>query len=105
MNLVIGGLQVHEAEVERSFGMSVLVNDMLQRNGLIDGAQVWPKACLGGRSKLMILCVLDQALYEDASIQPADGLSHCNWPVVGGVSGITFLEIGVIREDFQDCGT
>ena len=42
----------------------------------------------------MLLCEVDQALNQDASIQPAEGLAHCYRPVVSRVCGITLLEDG-----------
>jgi len=32
---------------------------------------LWPVACLSRRPQVMLLCELDQALNQDASIQPA----------------------------------
>jgi len=55
----------------------VLVNDVLQNKGLMDGAVLWPVACLSRRPQIMLLCEVDQALNQDASIQPAEGLAHC----------------------------
>lgn len=42
----------------------------------------------------MLLCEVNQALNQDASIQPAEWLTYCNWPVVGCVGGITLVEDG-----------
>ncbi len=46
--------------------MPVFVNDMLKGEGKMDGAKLWPIACLGGRPQLLLLCVFDKALYHDA---------------------------------------
>jgi len=48
--------------------MSVLVNSMLKGEGRMDGAKLWPVACLGGRPQLLLLCVCDKALYHDAGV-------------------------------------
>jgi len=48
--------------------MPVLVNTMLQSEGRMDGAKLWPVACLGGRPQLLLLCVCDKALYHDVGI-------------------------------------
>ena len=40
----------------------------------------------------MLLCEVNLALNQDASTQPAEGLTHCYWPVVGCGRGITPLE-------------
>ena len=40
-------------------------------------------ACLSGRSEALLLCVLDQVLNQDACIQPAERLAHCNVPRLG----------------------
>ena len=34
----------------------------------------WPVACLSGGPEALLLCVLDQALNQNASIQPREGL-------------------------------
>ncbi len=57
-------------------------------------ANLWPIACLSGRPQLLIFCACDQALNQDAGIQPADSLPHSYRPVVGCVCGITPLEYG-----------
>ena len=72
----------------------MLVNDMLQDKHLVDGAVLRSVACLSRRPQVLLLCELDQALNQDASIQPAEGLTHCYWPVVGCVRGVTLLENG-----------
>jgi len=56
--------------------MPVLVNDMLKGEGRVDGAKLWEIACLSAESQLFLLSVLDQTLYHDASIEPADGLTN-----------------------------
>ncbi len=50
--------------------MQVFINDMLKGKGRMDGAKLWPIACLGGRSQLLLLllCVCDKALYHDAAL-------------------------------------
>ncbi|DBA89168.1 TPA: hypothetical protein ACH3X1_016326 [Trebouxia sp. C0004] len=53
-----------------------------------------PIACLSRRLQVMLLREVNQTLNQDASIQPAEGLTHCYWPVVGCVCGITLLEDG-----------
>ena len=70
----------------------MLVNDVLQHKCLMDGAVLWPVACLSGRSEALLLCVLDQALNQDACIQPAKRLAHSNWSVVSCVCSIALLE-------------
>ena len=72
----------------------MLVNDMLQDKRLVDGAVLRPVACLCRRPQVLMLRELNQALNQDASIQPAEGLTHCYWPIVGCVCGITLLENG-----------
>ncbi len=64
---------------------------MLQNKGLMDGAVLWPVACLSRRPQIMLLCELNKALNQDASIQPAEGLAHCYRPVVSCIRGITLL--------------
>ena len=64
---------------------------------LMDGAVLWPVACLSRRPQVMLLCEVNQALNQDASTQPAEGLTHCYWPVVGRNCGITVLENGCNR--------
>ena len=56
--------------------MPVFVNDMLKGEGRVDGAKLGPIACLSVGAQLLLLCVLDQALYHDAGIKPADWLTH-----------------------------
>ena len=68
----------------------MLVNDLLQDKRLVHGAVLRSVACLSRRPQVLLLCELDQ----DASIQPAEGLTHCYWPVVGCVCGVTLLENG-----------
>ena len=60
----------------------------------LDGAVLWPVACLSGTSETLLLCVLDQALNQDASIQPTERFkfAHCNWGVVSCVCSTTPLE-------------
>jgi len=48
--------------------MPMLVNSMLKGESRMDGAKLWPVACLGGRPQLLLLCVCDKALYHDVSI-------------------------------------
>ncbi|DBA79816.1 TPA: hypothetical protein ACH3X1_008476 [Trebouxia sp. C0004] len=43
-------------------------HSMLKGEGRMDGAKLWPVACLGGRSQLLRLCVCDKALYHDAGV-------------------------------------
>ena len=85
-------LRVHKAEIQWRLEASVLVNDVLQHRCLMDGAVLWPVACLSGRSEALLLCVLDQALNQDASIQPTERFTHCNWSVVSCVCSITPLK-------------
>ena len=56
--------------------MSVLVDDMLQFNGLICSAEVWlvPRFCVS--AKLLLLSVAYEAPCKDACIEPADRLTH-----------------------------
>ena len=72
----------------------MLVNDMLQDKRLMNGAVLRFVTCLSRRPQVMLLCEVDQALNQDASIQPAEGLTHCYWQVVGCVCGVTPLEDG-----------
>ena len=66
----------------------------------MDGAVLRPVACLSGRSEALLLCVLDQALRQDASIRLAmssiayytERLAHCNRSVVSCVCSIAPLE-------------
>ena len=67
---------------------------MLQDKRLVDGAVLRPVACLSRRPQVLLLRELNQALNQDASIQPAEGLTHCYWPIVGCVCGVTLLENG-----------
>ena len=65
---------------------------------------LWPVACLSGRSEALLLCVLDQALNQDASnllrgSPTAIGL----YLAVSAASPV--LKIGVISEVFHDWGT
>ena len=55
--------------------MPVLVNDMLKGEGRVDGAKLWAIAYLSAGSQLFLHSVLDQTLYNDASIEHADGLA------------------------------
>ena len=48
--------------------MPVLVNDMLKGKGKMDGAKLWQTTCLGGGPQLLLLCVLDKAMYRDAGM-------------------------------------
>ncbi len=52
--------------------MPVLVSSVLKGKGRMDGAKLWPVACLGGRPQLLLLCVYDKALYHDVGVQSAD---------------------------------
>ena len=52
--------------------MPVLANDMLKGEGRVDGAKLRPLHCLNAEPQLL---QLDQALYHDAGIEPADGLA------------------------------
>ena len=72
----------------------MLVNRVLQDKCLVNGAVLWSVACLSRRPQVLLFCELDQALDQDASIQPAEGLTNCYWSVVGCVCGITLLEDG-----------
>ena len=67
---------------------------MLQDKRLVDDAELRPVACLSRRPQVLLLRELNQALNQDASIQPAEGLTHCYWPIVGCVCGVTLLENG-----------
>ena len=68
-------LEVHKAEIQWRLEASVLVNDVLQHKSLMDGAVLRPVACLSGRSEVLLLRVLDQALRQDASMQPTERLA------------------------------
>ena len=57
-------------------------------------AKPWSVACLSGRAQVLLLSEYDQPLYKDAGVEPADRLTHRNWPVVGSVCGVTLLEYG-----------
>ena len=89
---VICRLEVHKAEILWGLEASVLVNDVLQHKSLMEGAVLRPVACLSGRSEVLLLCVLDQALRQDASIQHTERLAHCNRSVVSCVCSIAPLE-------------
>lgn len=54
----------------------MLVNDVLQDKGLVNGTVLRSVACLSRRPQVLLLCELNQALNQDASIQPAEGLTH-----------------------------
>ena len=89
---VICRFEVHKADIQWRLEASVFVNDVLQHKCLMDGAVPWPVACLSGRSEAVLLCALDQALNQDASIQPTERFAHSNWSVVSCVCSITLLE-------------
>ena len=54
----------------------------------MDGAVLRPVACFSGRSEVLLLCVLHQALRQDASIKPTEGLAHRNRSVFSCVCSI-----------------
>ena len=70
----------------------MLVDDVLQHKRLMDGAVLRPVACLSRRSEVLLLCVLDQALRQDASIRPTERFAHCNRSVTSCVCSIAPLE-------------
>ena len=85
----------------------MFVNDALQHKCLMDGAVLWPVACLSGRTEALLLCVLDQALNQDASIQPIERFAHCNWSVVSCICRASrqpspLLKVGVTSEIFHN---
>jgi hypothetical protein len=76
MHSIICRLQVHKTEVQGSLEASVLVNDVLQNKRLMDGAVIRPVGYLSKRPHVMllsvVLCEVNQALNQGASIQPAE---------------------------------
>ena len=48
---------------------------MLKGEGRVDGGKLQPVPCLSAGPKLLQLSVLDQVLYHDAGIEPADQLA------------------------------
>ena len=92
LDSVISRFEVHEAQVKRSLEAFVLVNDLLQRKGLMDGAVLWSVACLSGRPQFVHLCVLHQAVDKDIGVQTAERLANRYWSVIGCVCGVALLE-------------
>ena len=79
----------------------MLVNDMLQHKCLLDRAVFRPVACLSWRPQAVLLCVLNQTLYQVLAYSLQMRLAHCNRSVVGGVGGVPLHEEG--EDTCQDC--
>ena len=87
----------------------MLVNDVLQNKRLMDGAVIRPVGYLSKRPHVMllsvVLCEVNQALNQDASIQPAE--PRRSSPTAIGLElavyvASPFLKMGVTNEVFHD---
>ena len=68
-------LQIYEAEVWLS-GMSVLVHEKLQSKGLVLSAKQRFVPCLSSGAHLLLFRVLNLALSQHASVEPANRFPH-----------------------------
>ena len=106
LHAVIGLSKVHEGCKQRLLLESGPVNEVAQSKQLMLCGHTWPEARLARSSQASFLSPADNAAVEDGSIQPAERLSHCNRPIVGGVALVPLLEdrghkgrLDIIRED------
>ena len=84
LHAVIGLSKVHEGCKQRLLLESGPVNEVAQSKQLMLCGHTWPEARLARSSQASFLSPAYNAAVEDGSIQPAERLSHCNWPIVGG---------------------
>ena len=105
LHAVIGLSKVHEGCKQRLLLESGPVNEVAQSKQLMLCGHTWPEARLARSSQASFLSPADNAAVEDG-IQPAERLSHCNRPIVGGVALVHLLEdrghkgrLDIIRKD------
>ena len=106
LHAVIGFSEVHEGCEQRLLLKSGPVNEVAQSKQLMLCGHARPEARLARSSHASFLSPADNAAVEDGSIQSAEGLSHCNRPIVGGVALVPFFEdrghkgqFDIIRKD------